>query len=428
VARLDSRRMRILIVGNGGREHALLWKLRRDAPSAEIFVTRPNGGMAPHCQPVELAPTDVEALSGWAGAHHIDLTVIGPEGPLAAGIVDRFQAKGLSVFGPTKAAARIEASKAYAKELMRTAGVPTAEHRTFTELESAEAYVRERGAPIVVKASGLAAGKGAVVCASVEEAIDAVRSMLGTLAFGEAGREVVIEEHMEGEELSVFAITDGERCVILVPAQDHKRVGDGDKGPNTGGMGAYSPAPCMTEGLIAQTIERIIKPTVAALEAQGHPYRGVLYAGLMLTKNGPKLIEYNARFGDPETQVMLPRMESDLLPLLLACAEGTLAQQHVVWKNEAALTVVLASKGYPGDFTKGNPIKGLDRPFGAGVEVFHAGTALKDDQLVSNGGRVLNVTALGASVKDAQTNAYAIVDKIDFPEGFCRRDIGWRAV
>jgi phosphoribosylamine--glycine ligase len=425
--RLDSRRMRILIVGNGGREHALLWKLRRDAPDAEIFVTRPNGGMAPHCRPVELAPTDVEALSGWAGAHHIDLTVIGPEGPLAAGIVDRFQAKGLSVFGPTKAAARIEASKAYAKELMRTAGVPTAEHRTFTEMEGAEAYVRERGAPIVVKASGLAAGKGAVVCATVEEALDAVRSMLGTLAFGEAGREVVIEEHMEGEELSVFAITDGERCVILVPAQDHKRVGDGDTGPNTGGMGAYAPVSIATPDLIERAKDTVFRPTLAALANDGAPFKGLLYAGLMLTRAGIRVVEFNCRFGDPETQVVLPLLDSSLLDLMATVAEGgTLAGKNARQRPGAAVTTVVAAGGYPGAFEKGKAVRipeGLETDR---LLIFHAGTERRGGELLTSGGRVLAVTALAASLPEAADESRRAAARIAFDGAFHRSDIGWR--
>ncbi|MGE0159402.1 MAG: phosphoribosylamine--glycine ligase [Gemmatimonadales bacterium] len=419
--------MRILIVGNGGREHALLWKLRRDAPTAEIFVTRPNGGMAPLCQPVALAPTDVEALSGWAAAHHIDLTVIGPEAPLAAGIVDRFQAKGLPVFGPTKAAARIEASKAYAKELMRTAGVPTAEHRTFTDLAGAEAHVRERGAPIVVKASGLAAGKGAVVCPTVEDALATVRSMLGTLEFGEAGREVVIEEHMEGEELSVFAVTDGERCVILVPAQDHKRVGEGDTGPNTGGMGAYAPVSLATPDLVERVRDTVFRPTLAAMARDGTPFTGLLYAGLMLTSSGVRVIEFNCRFGDPETQVVLPLLDSSLLELIATVAEGgSLAGKRARQRAGAAVTTVVAAGGYPGSYEKGRTIH-----IPAGMEsdrllIFHAGTERRGDELLTSGGRVLAVTALAPSLPEAADESRRAAGRIDFDGAFHRSDIGWR--
>jgi phosphoribosylamine--glycine ligase len=419
--------MRILIVGNGGREHALLWKLKRDAPAADFFVTRPNGGMAGRCEPVAIAPTDVEALSGWAAAHRIDLTVVGPEAPLAAGIVDRFRDKGLPVFGPCKAAARIEASKAYAKDLMRGAGVPTAEYRTFSSLEGAEAYVRERGAPIVVKASGLAAGKGAVVCSSVEDALVAVRSMLGTLEFGEAGREVVIEECMQGEELSVFAVTDGTHCVILVPAQDHKRVGDGDTGPNTGGMGAYAPVSLATPELIERARKHVFEPTLTALAREGSPFTGLLYAGLMLTPEGIKVVEFNCRFGDPETQVVLPLLESSLLELLTVVAEGgSLAGRRARQRPGAAVTTVVAAGGYPGDYAKGQTIRipaGLERD---DLIVFHAGTELRNGALVTSGGRVLAVTALADTFSRAADESRAAAARIDFAGAFHRSDIGWR--
>ncbi len=419
--------MRILIVGNGGREHALLWKLRRDAPSAEFFATRPNGGMAPLCQPVALAPTDVEALSGWAAAHRVDLTVIGPEAPLAAGIVDRFQTKGLPVFGPTKAAARIEGSKAYAKELMQRGGVPTAEHRTFTEMEAAEAYVRERGAPIVVKASGLAAGKGVIVCTTVEEALSAIRSMLGTLEFGEAGREVVIEEHMQGEELSVFAVTDGERCVILVPAQDHKRVGEGDTGPNTGGMGAYAPVSLATPALIEQVRARVFQPTLAAMAQEGNPFAGLLYAGLMLTKGGIRVVEFNCRFGDPETQVVLPLLDSSLLELIATVAEGgSLAGRDARQRAGAAVTTVVAAAGYPGAYEKGRSIRIPADLESERLLIFHAGTEDKSGDLVTSGGRVLAVTALAPTLSAAADESRAAAARIAFDGAFHRKDIGWR--
>jgi phosphoribosylamine--glycine ligase len=416
--------MRVLLIGSGGREHALAWKLAQSPMLTRLYCAPGNPGIAKVAECIAMDVTDHQAVVSFCKSHDVDFVVVGPEAPLVAGLVDDLAAAGIKAFGPSKFAAQLEGSKGFTKDICRTYNIPTAAYERFEAEAPALAYLRKMGAPIVIKADGLAAGKGVTVATALAEAEAAVRDIFAG-RFG--GASCVIEEFLEGEEASFFVLSDGENILPLTTAQDHKRVGDGDTGPNTGGMGAYSPAPCMTDALIAETIEKIIKPTVAALKAQDHPYRGVLYAGLMLTKNGPKLIEYNARFGDPETQVMMPRMESDLLPLLFACAEGTLAQQQVVWKKEAALTVVLASKGYPGDFTKGNPIKGLEQPFGAGVEVFHAGTALKDGLLVSNGGRVLNVTALGASVKDAQTNAYAAVDKIDFPQGFCRRDIGWRA-
>jgi len=419
--------MRILIVGNGGREHALLWKLRRDAPSAEFFATRPNGGMAPLCEAVALAPTDVEALSGWAAAHRIDLTVVGPEAPLAAGIVDRFEAKGLPVFGPRKDAARIEASKAFAKELMRGAGVPTAEHRTFTERDAADAWVREQGAPIVVKASGLAAGKGAVVCATEEEAIAAISSMLADFEFGEAGREVVIEEYMEGEELSVFAITDGEDFVVLVPAQDHKRVGEGDTGPNTGGMGAYAPVSLATPEVLAEARSRVFRPTLAALAADGCPFKGLLYAGLMLTERGLRVVEFNCRFGDPETQVVLPLMRTSLLELLATVAEGgSLAGRAAKVRPGAAVTTVVASRGYPGSYGRG---KAIDIPSSLESDtriVFHSGTERADGTLLTSGGRVLAVTALGDSFAEAVDASREGAGAIAFEGAFFRSDIGWR--
>jgi phosphoribosylamine--glycine ligase len=419
--------MRILIVGNGGREHALLWKLRKDAPSADFFATRPNGGMAPFCEAVEISPGDVEALSGWAAAHPIDLTVVGPEAPLASGIVDRFEMKGLPVFGPSKAAARIESSKAYSKDLMRNAGVPTAEHRTFTNLEGAESFVRERGAPIVVKASGLAAGKGAMVCMTEEEAIDACRSMLGDLEFGEAGREVVIEEYMEGEELSVFAVTDGEHSVILVPAQDHKRVGEGDTGLNTGGMGAYAPVTLATPEVIEDARRSVFAPTLAAMAAEGAPFKGLLYAGLMLTPSGMRVVEFNCRFGDPETQVVLPLMDSSLLELLTVVAEGgSLAGRTARQRSGAAVTTVLASGGYPGVYEKGQEIRIPDGLESEDLVVFHAGTESRDGHLLTSGGRVLAVTALAPTFSAAAEASRAGAARIDFEGAFFRGDIGWR--
>ncbi len=419
--------MRILIVGNGGREHALLWKLRRDDPGAEFFATQPNGGMAPLCTPVPIAPNDVEALSGWAAANRVDLTVVGPEAPLAAGLADRLSAKGLPVFGPSRDAARIESSKAYAKELMRNAGIPTAAHRTFRDRAAAETYVRERGAPIVVKASGLAAGKGAVVCATVEEALAALGSMLGDLSFGEAGREVVVEDFMEGEELSVFAVSDGERCVLLLPSQDHKRVGEGDTGPNTGGMGAYAPVTVATPAVLEEARTRVFEPTLKALAADGCPFQGLLYAGLMLTAEGIRVVEFNCRFGDPETQAVLPLMTSPLLDLLATVAEGgSLAGRDPAWSREAAVTTVLASEGYPGDYPKGREVRipgGLE---GEGLTVFHAGTVLRDGRLLSSGGRVLAVTAVGASFEEAADRSREGAAAIGLEGSFFRRDIGWR--
>jgi phosphoribosylamine--glycine ligase len=419
--------MRILIVGNGGREHALLWKLRRDAPDAHFFATRPNGGMAPLCEAVEIAPTDVEALSGWAAAHRIDLTVVGPEAPLAAGIVDRFESKGLSVFGPSRAAARIESSKSYAKDLLRNANVPTAAHKTFSDQAGAEQWVRETGAPIVVKASGLAAGKGAVVCMTETEAVAAIDSMLGDMSFGEAGREIVIEEFMDGEEISLFAICDGRDFVLLQAAQDHKRVGEGDAGPNTGGMGAYSPVSIADEAVIDEACSEVIAPTLAALAADGAPFKGVLYAGLMNTSEGLKVVEFNCRFGDPEAQVVLPLMESSLLDLLTAVAEGrSVAGMKPTAKAAAAVTTAVASGGYPGAYEKGKPLTIPDDLESEDVIVFHAGTAMRDGSLVTAGGRVLAVTAMAKTFAGAAAASRAGAAAIEFDGAFFRGDIGWR--
>ncbi|HSG09553.1 MAG TPA: phosphoribosylamine--glycine ligase [Longimicrobiales bacterium] len=419
--------MRILIVGNGGREHALLWKLRRDAPSAEFFATQPNGGMAPLCSGVPIAASDVEALAGWAAAERIDLTVVGPEAPLAAGLVDRLEARGLPVFGPSRAAARIESSKAWAKELMRNAGVPTAAHRTFSDQAAAEAYVRERGAPIVVKASGLAAGKGAVVCGTVDEAVEAIASMLGDLAFGEAGREVVVEDFMEGEEISVFALADGAHTVLLLPAQDHKRVGEGDSGPNTGGMGAYAPVAIATPQIISEACLRVFDPVLRAMADDGSTFRGLLYAGLMKTTEGLKVVEFNCRFGDPETQAVLPLMESSLLDLMRTVAEGgSISGQTARFGDGAAVTTVVASAGYPGTYERGKPVHipaGLD---GGGTTVFHAGTALDGNRLVTSGGRVLAVTAVGSSFTEAAERSRQGAAAVSFEGAFFRSDIGWR--
>ncbi len=419
--------MRILIVGNGGREHALLWKLRRDAPTAQFFATQPNGGMAPLCTAVPIAPTDVVALSGWAASQRIDLTIVGPEAPLATGIVDRFEANGLPTFGPTGDAARIEASKAYSKDLMRSAGIPTAEHRTFRDEGAAKDYVRERGAPIVIKASGLAAGKGAVVCATVEEATDTIESMLGDLAFGEAGREVVVEDFMEGEELSVFAVADGERSVLLLASQDHKRVGEGDTGPNTGGMGAYAPVSIATPELLAEADERVFRPTLRALAADGCPFRGLLYGGLMKTADGLQVVEFNCRFGDPETQVVLPLMDSSLLELLATVAEGgSLAGKTARFKDAAAVSTVVASGGYPGSYEKGKQIQLGEATERQDVTVFHAGTAHDGDHLVTSGGRVLAVTASSATFEEAADRSREAASAVHFEGAFFRKDIGWR--
>jgi len=420
--------MRIFMVGNGGREHALLWKLKQDAPDAEFFATQPNGGMAALAEGVEIAPGDTEALAGFAASRSMDLTIVGPEGPLAAGIVDRFRAKGLPIFGPTAAAARIESSKSFAKELMRNAGVPTAGFRVFRDLAGAEDYIREMGAPIVVKASGLAAGKGAIVCETEEEALGAVREMLQDLRFGEAGREVVIEECMTGEELSIFALTDGRDVLTLVPSQDHKRVGEGDTGPNTGGMGAYAPVSLATAALAEEVETKILLPTLRAIEADGALFQGLLYAGIMLTPQGPKVVEFNCRFGDPETQVVLPLMASSLLEPLATIAEGgSLAGLDARMREGGAVTTVLASQGYPGSYEKGKAItlpSQLEED--PDLVVFHAGTKRGPEGLVTSGGRVLAVTGLGETLGDAQRKSLLGADAVGFEGKFFRTDIGWR--
>jgi phosphoribosylamine--glycine ligase len=420
--------MRILMVGNGGREHTLLWKLKNDAPTVEFFATQPNGGMATLAEGVEISPGDTEALAGWATSQSIDLTVVGPEAPLAAGIADRFRSKGLPVFGPSAAAARIESSKAYSKELMRNAGVPTADFRVFRNLPAAEDYIREQGAPIVVKASGLAAGKGAVVCDTEDQALHALREMMEDLRFGEAGREVVIEEFMRGEELSVFALTDGKGVLILLPSQDHKRVGEGDTGPNTGGMGAYAPVSLVNPQLMKDVEEKVLLPTLRALEDDGSIFQGLLYAGIMLTHEGPKVVEFNCRFGDPETQAILPLLSSSLLEPIATIAEGgSVAHMNLQWRSGGAVTTVLASEGYPGGYEKGKAIELLPSLAGdPDLFVFHAGTRQSLEGLVTSGGRVLAVTGLGDSLGDASRKSLVGADAVNFDGKYFRTDIGWR--
>ena len=416
--------MRILIVGNGGREHALLWKLRRDAPGASFYATRPNGGMAAHCSGVDIAPTDVVALAGWAAANRIDLAVVGPETPLAAGLADRMKRSGVPVFGPSAGAARIESSKAFAKDLMVGAGVPTAAYEVHTDAERAAAFIESLGAPVVVKASGLAAGKGAVVCPTVEKAVQTAGDMLSG-CLGEAGRRVVVEEHMEGEELSVFCLADGEEFVSLLASQDHKRIGEGDTGPNTGGMGAYAPAGFVTDALMAEVGESIIAPVLGALAEGGDPFGGLLYAGLMITPEGPKVVEFNCRFGDPETQAVLPLLSSSLLDPMMAVAEGSgLAGHTPVFADAAAVTTVLAASGYPGSHGKGSAI--AIPPLPKGALVFHAGTAFDSGRLVTSGGRVLAVTAVDRDFERARTVSRAVSEAITFEGKYFRTDIGWR--
>ncbi len=420
--------MNVLLIGSGGREHALALALRASPLLGELHAAPGNPGVADVARIAPLDPADHAAVVAFCKAQDIGLVVVGPEAPLVAGLVDDLAAAGVPAFGPSKAAAQLEGSKGYTKDLCRECAIPTAEYERFSDAQAAKDYVRRRGAPIVVKADGLAAGKGVVVAQTQDEAFAAIDMMFGG-AFGSAGAEVVVEDFLDGEEASFFALCDGERAIPFASAQDHKRVGEGDTGPNTGGMGAYSPAPVMSEAIVARVMREIVQPAVAGMKARGAPYRGVLFVGLMIGAQGPKLIEFNARFGDPETQVMLPRLDVDLLPLLLACAKGDLRGCEVRLKPQAALTVVYAAKGYPDAPEKGGEIRNLaaasTQP---GVVVTHAGTKTQDGALVANGGRVLNVTALGADVGEAQAKAYAALDMIDFKSGFCRRDIGWRAL
>ncbi len=420
--------MHVLLIGSGGREHAMAAALKRSPLVTRLSAAPGNAGMAAVAEIVTLDPADHGAVISFCRASGVDLVAIGPEGPLVAGLVDDLTAAGIKAFGPSREAARLEGSKAFTKALCDEAGIPTAAYGRFSEAAAARAYVLAKGAPIVVKADGLAAGKGVVVAATVDEAIAAVDACFDG-AFGAAGAEVVIEEMLTGEEASFFALSDGVSVIPLAAAQDHKRVGEGDTGPNTGGMGAYSPAPIVDEAMAARIMAEIVKPTVATLAKRGTPFVGVLFAGLMIGEEGPKLIEYNVRFGDPETEVVLPRMKSDLAALMLAAVEGRLAGMTATFEERAALTVVMAAKGYPGAVTKGSVIRGIEKAAAMpDVSVFHAGTALRDGDVVANGGRVLAVTAMGADVAEAQRRAYAAVDAIDWRQGFCRRDIGWRAV
>jgi phosphoribosylamine---glycine ligase len=420
--------MNILLIGSGGREHALAWKLSASPLCEKLFIAPGNPGTAQHGSNVVLDVADHRAVIDFCRIMNIGFVVVGPEAPLVAGIVDDLTAAGIKAFGPSRDAARLEGSKAFTKDLCAEFGIPTAAYRRFTDAEAAKAYVRGYGVPIVVKADGLAAGKGVVVAASFEEAEAAIDLMIGG-GLGAAGAEVVIEAFLDGEEASFFALCDGATAIPFGTAQDHKRVFDGDKGPNTGGMGAYSPAAVLTPELQDRAMREIIEPTLVGMRARGTPYTGILYAGLMLTESGPQLIEYNARLGDPETQVLLPRLTSDLVAALLAACDGALNGVSLHWTDRAALTVVMASQGYPGAVEKGSEIKGIDRAEAMdGVIVFHAGTKQDGDRIAAHGGRVLNVTAMGSTISQAQTRAYEAVDRIDWPQGFCRRDIGWRAV
>ncbi|MGQ3488828.1 phosphoribosylamine--glycine ligase [Roseovarius pacificus] len=420
--------MNILILGGGGREHALAWAVMQNPKCDKLIVAPGNAGIA---QIAECASLDVEngaAVVNFCEANAIDFVIVGPEAPLAAGVSDRLRDAGLLVFGPSQAAAELEASKRFTKAICDAANAPTAAYAHFTDAESAKAYVRSRGAPIVVKADGLAAGKGVIVAETEDQALAAIDDMFGG-EFGAAGAEVVIEEFMTGEEASFFVLCDGESALPIGTAQDHKRVGEGDTGSNTGGMGAYSPAPVLTDEIAQKALDEIIKPTLAEMARRGTPYQGVLYAGLMIENGQPRLVEYNVRFGDPECQVLMMRLGAQALDLMQAAAEGRLAETRVNWANDHAMTIVMAARGYPGAYEKGSVIKGLDNCAEDSFHmVFHAGTSEKDGQILASGGRVLNVTARGASLEQARDRAYAMVDRIEWPEGFCRRDIGWRAL
>ncbi len=422
--------MKVLVIGAGGREHALCWSLAASPLVSELLCAPGSDAIAREARCVPIAVDDLAGLVAFCREERVELVVPGPELPLVLGLIDRLEAAGIKAFGPSAAAARLEGSKAFAKDFCARHAIPTARHRTFrsAEAEAAKAYVRAEGAPIVVKADGLAAGKGVTVAATVDDALAALDDAFGG-AFGAAGGTVVVEQCLAGEEASLFALVDGQHLLAFGTAQDHKRVGKGDTGPNTGGMGAYAPAPCMTPVLTERALAEIIRPTVAGMAAEGVPYRGVLYAGLMLTDTGPQLLEYNVRFGDPECQVLLPRLMSDLGQLLLGGAEGALGYMDLRWYPEHVLTVVMAAAGYPGAYASGSEIRGLEAAAAVeGVTIFHAGTRIEDGRVLANGGRVLNVTGRGATLAQARERAYAAIDRIDWPDGFCRRDIGWRAL
>lgn len=420
--------MNILILGGGGREHALAWAVKQNPKCDRLIVAPGNAGIAMLAECADLDIMDGAAVVGFAEENAVDFVIVGPEAPLAAGVADSLRAAGILTFGPSAAAARLEASKAFTKEICDACGAPTAGYARFTDAASAAAHIRATGAPIVVKADGLAAGKGVVVAMSVEEALAVVADMFGG-EFGAAGAEVVIEEFMTGEEASLFVLCDGAEVLPVGTAQDHKRAGEGDSGPNTGGMGAYSPAPVLSDAVLARTMAEIVRPTVAEMARRGTPFQGVLYVGLMIEAGRARLVEYNVRFGDPECQVLMLRLGAQAFDLIHACAEGRLADMRVNWAEDHALTVVMATAGYPGAYARGSQIRGLEElPEDASHMVFHAGTAARDGRIVAAGGRVLNVTARGATLAEARDRAYAMVDRIDWPGGFCRRDIGWRAL
>lgn len=417
--------MNILVIGSGGREHALYWKLSESPQTEQIYAIPGNPGMGTSAA---IALDDHAAILRFVKEHEIGLVVVGPEVPLMNGLVDELEAAGIRAFGPRANAAEIEGSKSFAKDLMKKYGIPTARYEVFTAAEPARAYIRQEGAPIVVKADGLAAGKGVIVAMTEQEALDAVDAIMEDHSFGDAGARVVIEEFMEGEEASLLAFTDGTTIRPMISAQDHKRAYDGDRGPNTGGMGTYAPAPVMTPEMTERAVEEILKPTIAAMAKEGRIYRGCLYLGLMVTADGPKVVEFNARFGDPETQVVLPLLDSDLVAIMCACADGTLADVPIRWKDGAAVCVVLASGGYPGHYEKGQEIHGLADAEAMGALVFHAGTAMKAGKLVTNGGRVLGVVGRGADISSAVDAAYAAATKISFKDAYYRKDIAHRAL
>ena len=417
--------MNILVIGSGGREHALYWKLSESPQTEQIYAIPGNPGMGTSAA---IALDDHAAILRFVKEHEIGLVVVGPEVPLMNGLVDELEAAGIRAFGPRANAAEIEGSKSFAKDLMKKYGIPTARYEVFTAAEPARAYIRQEGAPIVVKADGLAAGKGVIVAMTEQEALDAVDAIMEDHSFGDAGARVVIEEFMEGEEASLLAFTDGTTIRPMISAQDHKRAYDGDRGPNTGGMGTYAPAPVMTPEMTERAVEEILKPTIAAMAKEGRTYRGCLYLGLMVTADGPKVVEFNARFGDPETQVVLPLLDSDLVAIMCACADGTLADVPIRWKDGAAVCVVLASGGYPGHYEKGQEIHGFADAEAMGALVFHAGTAMKDGKLVTNGGRVLGVVGRGADISSAVDAAYAAATKISFKDAYYRKDIAHRAL
>ena len=419
--------MNILVIGSGGREHALVWAIAASPLVDRLYCAPGNAGIADEADCVAIRPGDTAGIIAFCRRAAIDFVVVGPEAPLVGGLIDALEAEGIAAFGPSAAAAVLEGSKGFVKDLCTRENIPTGWYRRFRDAAAAKAYIAERGAPIVVKADGLAAGKGVVVAATIAEAEAAVDAALGHGRFGTAGAEIVVEECLVGEEASFFALVDGTNALPLAAAQDHKRVGDGDKGPNTGGMGAYSPAVAVTPAVEGEIMERIILPTVRAMRRDGRPFKGVLYAGLMLTEAGPKLLEYNVRFGDPEAQPLMMRLKSDLLPALIATRDGNLKDVNLRWYDEAALCVVLAARGYPGDPLRGTEIRGLDRAASdPEVKIFHAGTRREGDRVIADGGRVLGVTARGKDLAAARERAYRAVDRIEWPEGFCRRDIGLR--